>query len=110
MVGTTNRKPSTVQSLNTFGVQVATVIVCHENVLICRPDSEVTSTVSIQTPEHLVEANPVVWKGDINMPDVAKFSVMAHQVMHNFWNLYTCVLLLILIKVSDMKTSVDSLT
>ena len=48
-----------------------------------------SSTVSIKTPEqNLVEANPVVWKGDINMPEVAKFSVMAHQVVHNILKLY----------------------
>ena len=41
-------------------------------------DSEVTSTVSIKTPEE--ESNPVIWSGGINMPDVAKFSVNAFQV------------------------------
>ena len=43
--------------------------------------SEVTSTVTIKTPEEsLTSTNPVVWSGQINMPDVANFSVTAHQV------------------------------
>ncbi len=46
--------------------------------------SEVTSTVTIKTPEDVTTAdssgNPVVWKGDINMPDVARFCVNARQV------------------------------
>jgi len=51
--------------------------------IFLRPESEVTSTVTIQTPEQnaATESNPVVWKGEINMPDVAKFSVLATQVM-----------------------------
>uniref|UniRef100_A0A0K2USI9 AGAP004866PAlike [Tribolium castaneum] n=1 Tax=Lepeophtheirus salmonis TaxID=72036 RepID=A0A0K2USI9_LEPSM len=41
----------------------------------------VSSTVTIKTPESIsTETNPIVWKGDLNMPDVAKFSVTAHQV------------------------------
>ena len=41
--------------------------------------------MDIKTPEQqeaevLSKQNPVVWKGDINMPDVAKFSVTAHGV------------------------------
>ena len=45
--------------------------------------SEVTSTVTIKTPdpEESVRssANPAVWKGEINMQDVADFGVTAHQ-------------------------------
>ena len=43
----------------------------------------VTSTVNIKTPdtsEVMCDSNPVVWKGDISMQDVAKFSVTAKQV------------------------------
>ena len=45
----------------------------------------VSSTVTIKTPDTTglnvsSDSNPVVWKGDINMPDVAKFSVTAKQV------------------------------
>ena len=45
----------------------------------------VSSTVTIKTPDTSglnvsSDSNPVVWKGDINMPDVAKFSVTAKQV------------------------------
>ena len=45
-------------------------------------DTEVTSTVTIKTPEETLTSttNPVVWSGEINMPDVANFSVTAHQV------------------------------
>ena len=45
-------------------------------------ESEVTSTVSIKTPEEniIASTNPSVWNGDIDMPDVARFSVTAHQV------------------------------
>lgn len=48
-------------------------------------DEVVSSTVNIKTPEQqdgemLSKENPVVWKGDINMPDVARFSVTAHAV------------------------------
>jgi hypothetical protein len=50
---------------------------------------EVTSTVSIRTPE-LPDTNPCVWRGDITMPDVAKFSAQAYQVpilqKHHFSN------------------------
>jgi hypothetical protein len=50
-----------------------------------RSEHEVSSTVCITSPEHpaLVETNPVVWHGDINMPDVAKFAVNAHQVLQS---------------------------
>ena len=45
--------------------------------------SEVTSTVTIKTPDPeesiRSSANPAVWKGEINMPDVADFGVTAHQ-------------------------------
>ncbi len=43
---------------------------------------EVTSTVTIKTPEteYDEKGNPTVWKGDIEMPDVAKFSVKAQAV------------------------------
>ncbi|QQP58108.1 AGAP004866PAlike, partial [Caligus rogercresseyi] len=44
-------------------------------------DAVVSSTVTIKTPESVSTENcPIVWKGDLNMPDVAKFSVTAHQV------------------------------
>ena len=43
-----------------------------------------TSTVTIKTPdpEESIRSstNPAVWKGEINMPDVADFGVTAHQV------------------------------
>ena len=42
-----------------------------------------TSTVTIKTPDPeesmRSSANPAVWKGEINMPDVADFGVTAHQ-------------------------------
>ena len=43
---------------------------------------EVTSTVSIKSPDTNDQGNdnPAVWSGSINMPDVAKFSVLAKQV------------------------------
>ena len=45
----------------------------------------VSSTVTIKTPDTsglnvATDNNPIVWKGDIHMPDVAKFSVTAKQV------------------------------
>lgn len=45
----------------------------------------VSSTVTIKTPDTSglnvgSDTNPIVWKGDIHMPDVAKFSVTAKQV------------------------------
>ena len=45
----------------------------------------VSSTVTIKTPDTsglnvALDNNPIVWKGDIHMPDVAKFSVTAKQV------------------------------
>ena len=46
------------------------------------PTQEVTSTVTIKSPETEYEkqGNPTVWKGDIDMPDVAQFSVTAQSV------------------------------
>ena len=45
----------------------------------------VSSTVTIKTPDTsginvACDSNPIVWNGDIHMPDVAKFSVTAKQV------------------------------
>ena len=45
----------------------------------------VSSTVTIKTPDTTglnigSDSNPIVWKGDIHMPDVAKFSVTAKQI------------------------------
>ena len=45
----------------------------------------VSSTVTIKTPDTSglnisSDSNPIVWKGDIHMPDVATFSVKAKQV------------------------------
>ena len=58
-----------------------------------KPDSQandsyselVSSTVTIKTPDTSgvdisSDSNPIVWKGDIHMPDVAKFSVIAKSV------------------------------
>ncbi len=46
------------------------------------PNQEVTSTVTIPTPEveYDEKCSPTVWKGDIDMPDVAAFSVSAQAV------------------------------
>lgn len=44
---------------------------------------EVSSTVQIKTPESIGDtskSDPIVWKGDVDMPDVARFSVSAHGV------------------------------
>ena len=47
-------------------------------------DGEVSSTVTIATPEHgeveTVNQEPSVWEGQVIMQDVAKFSVSAYQV------------------------------
>jgi hypothetical protein len=47
-------------------------------------EGAVSSTVTIATPEAnydvSAKGDPTVWKGDIDMPDVAKFSVSAHAV------------------------------
>jgi len=47
-------------------------------------DGEVTSTVTIATPEQcepeLSSQEPSVWEGQVVMPEVAKFSVSAYQV------------------------------
>ena len=45
----------------------------------------VSSTVTIKTPDTSglnigSDSNPIVWKGEIHMPDVAKFSVTAKQI------------------------------
>jgi hypothetical protein len=44
---------------------------------------EVTSTVTIPTPEQPEEGRsdtPSVWEGTVAMPDVTKFAVRAYQV------------------------------
>ncbi len=55
-----------------------------EEVKRSEENSEVTSTVTIKTPdyypEEIIRNNPTIWSGEINMPDVATFSVTAHQL------------------------------